>query len=92
MKIKTDTKLHALTGEEIKDDNKKPVTVGQMVSSALAIVNNPNPHRCFILAKQFATEKEVELKSEDVVFIKKILEETKLSAIISGQIIDLLEK
>lgn len=93
MKIKTDTKLLTLKGEEIKDEDKKPVTISKVITEVLTFVQgHSNPQRCFLLAKKFATEKEVELKAEDVVFIKKVLEESKgLSALVSGQIIEMLE-
>ncbi len=93
MKIKTDTKLLNLKGEEIKDEDKKAITVGQIVSNTLSYAQGQaNPHRCFVFAKKFATEKEVDLKAEDVVFIRKVLEDAKgLSALVSGQIIEMLE-
>lgn len=91
MKIKTDTKLLTLKNEEIKDENKEAITVGNIVANTLSL-SQKNPARCYVLAKKFATEKEVDLKAEDVVFVKDILEESKMSALIAGQIIEILEK
>jgi len=90
MKINTQTKLLDLKGKEIKDQ-QEVLTVGIILSNTLSL-SQKNPARCYLLAKKFATENEVDLKAEDVVFVKEILEESKMSALIAGQIIEILEK
>lgn len=87
--LKTDQVLLTLTGEEIAEGDTK-VTVGLIITNALS-QQTTNPHRAYQLAKQIATNKKVELKAEDIVFIKEMLLQSQLVALYIGQVIEILE-
>lgn len=88
--IKTSTILKSFNGENLKS-GEKDLTVGIAVSSILG-GKVSNPTLGWVLGKKFACDKEVELKAEDVVFIKKEIEASDTwLAIVSGQLIELLE-
>ncbi len=92
--IKTNTEVVNFEGEALKQTNhldSEVLTVGVAISTVLAS-HTENPARCWQLGKAFATEKEVDLKAEDVVFIKEALGKTKaFIAIVTGQVIELLD-
>lgn len=91
IKINTKTVLKNLKGETLKDGSGEEFTVGNTVCSILS-ANRDKPHRSYVMAKNF-TEKEVELKAEDVVFLKSVIEKNELfTSLISGQLIEILEK
>lgn len=71
------------SGEEVK--------LGDITCNILS-VSRENQARCFQLAKRFAVDSEVELKAEDIVFIKSVLEKSGMPALTVGQIIEELEK
>lgn len=87
--IKTDQVLTDLKGEVLKE-GEVSITIGLIISNTLS-GQTSNPHRAYQLAKQFATEKTVDLKAEDVVFIKENLQKSTLGALYIGQVIDVLE-
>lgn len=93
--IKTDIKLVNFKGEVLKS-NKEDVVVGDFMAEVLAM-HSENPSRCWQLGKKFATEKEVELKAEDVVFLKDALvkastgERAHKNALACGQVIELID-
>lgn len=89
--INTKQVLTTLKGEPLKSDNEE-VTVGVVVSNVLS-GKVDNPHRGYIFAKKFATEDTVDLKAEDVVYIKKELEKPTagITGLVSGQIIEILD-
>lgn len=90
IKIKTNTVLKNFKGEELKN-GEHPLDVGTVVSMVLG-GKVSNPTLGFTLGKKFANDKEVELKAEDVVFVKKELESQEpWNAIVVGQIIELLD-
>lgn len=90
IKIKTNTALTNFKGEELKN-GEHVLDVGTAVSMVLG-GKVSNPTLGYTLGKKFANEKEVELKAEDVVFIKKELEAQELwNALVVGQLIELLD-
>lgn len=89
--LKTNDVLKDLQNKELVENETK-ITVGLLLSNILSNAQTPNPHRSYQLAKAFATEKEVELKAEDVVYLKDIISKyTALGALYTGQLIDILE-
>lgn len=84
--------------QELVDFNGKPLksgeetfTVGTVMSSILG-GQVSNPTLGWVLGKKFATEDTVDLKAEDIVFLKKEIEDNKgFFAIIKGQLIELLD-
>lgn len=93
--IKTNVVLKTYKGESMKNGDDD-LTLGVVISSILG-GKVSNPTLGWNLGKKFATENEVDLKAEDIVFIKKELEangqskEFGFNAVVIGQIIDLLE-
>lgn len=84
VKIKTATKLTDIKGVEVKD------TIGSFLSECLWM-SRKNQSLGYVLAKKFAIENEVNLKAEDIVYIKEVLAEVGAIAGYAGQIIDLME-
>lgn len=89
IKIDTGTVLLGMNGKPLLIEDKEQ-TVGEFVSEALAM-DRTNPSKGWTLGKKFATEKLVELKAEDIVYIKEAFKELKVSAVFGGQVIELIE-
>ena len=93
--IDTKIVLKSLKGEELKDGNT-PITVGIICANILSGIT-ANPSLAWQLGKKFATEDTVELKAEDIVFLKAEInkvassEKAWLNSIIAGQILEILE-
>ncbi len=90
LKIKCDAGLVNFKGKALKNE-EQDITVGEVISSVLASQTD-NPTLGWILGKKFATEKEVEIKAEEVVFIKKCLTTQKVgwNSIVIGQILEII--
>jgi len=95
MTIKTETVLKDYEGNDLAPDNK-PFTVRTALLTALQFQSQelaPSAEqsvRAYILSTTIATKPEVELKSDDVVYIKARL--LKLySPLVFGQMVALLE-
>ncbi len=88
--LDTQEVLKSLDGKELKERETK-ITVGLLISNHLANSTSPNPHQAYQLAKKIATEKTVDLKAEEVVFIKEQMSKSSLGSLYIGQIIDILE-
>lgn len=89
--IKTKTELKTLKGEVLKDGQGTVWYLGDTIANILAGKTN-NPSLAWQLGKKFATEDSVELKAEDIVFLKKEIEAfPSYGAIVTGQIIEILE-
>lgn len=86
MKIQTDTKLIDLSGKVLDG-----VTVGSVISNCLAGQKSDNPAMSYQLAKKFSLENVVDLKIEELAFVKKKLTESTYTDLVVGQIIELLE-
>jgi hypothetical protein len=91
MKLNTKIALKNFKGEDIKIE-KEVITVSIVLSNILASTQE-NPQKSWFLGKEIATKDEVTLKAEDIVFIKKQIESNKqYTALITGQIIEMLDK
>lgn len=88
--LNTTDVLCNLQGEKLKEGDTE-ITAGLLISNVLSTVQTSNPHRAYQLAKEIATSKSVELKAEDVVFLKEHLAKSTLGALYIGQLIDILE-
>lgn len=84
MKIKTAHKLQDRKGQPIE------ITVGEFLAECLWN-SRKNQARSYVLAKQFTVEEEVDVKAEDIVFIKEVFNEVGARAGEAGFIIDLME-
>jgi hypothetical protein len=90
-KLQTNDVLVDFAGKKLKE-NGVEITVGLLLSSVLAGTTK-NPARAYLLGRELMQKKEVELKAEDIVFLKEILNESKtLGALYTGQLIEILEK
>lgn len=88
--IKTKEILKNFEGENIKN-GEKDLTVGMAISMTLG-GQVSNPTLGWILGKKFACDDEVELNAEEIVFIKKELEDSKTwFSIVTGQLIEILD-
>lgn len=93
-KIDTKKELVSFKGEPIRDGEGN-LTIGTIISGLLG-GKVSNPTLGWVLGKKFATEEIVDLKAEEVVFIKKELEanaklEKGFPSLIIGQVIELLD-
>lgn len=82
--------LKNFKGEPLKigeDELTLGVAVGIIMSGQIS-----NPNLAWILGKKFYNDNIVDLRAEEVVFLKKEVYETKQwNAIVTGQILELLE-
>lgn len=91
MKLNTKTILKKFNGEDIKI-GEETLTVSIVLSNILS-GSQENPQKSWFLGKEIATKDEVELKAEDIVFLKKQIEANKhYTALVTGQIIEMLDK
>ena len=91
-KINTKQQLVSFKGEPILEaESKKVITVGEVLANIMA-GSVSNPALGWSLGKKFATQDSVDLKAEEVVFLKKAIEENKiLTALVSGQLLEIIE-
>lgn len=91
MLLNTKTKLVDLKGEIIKD-GEKDLTVGVFLAGTLAYTPNDKPLLSWDLANKLTNNDEVELSSDDIVFIKSVMiKATNLIPLSVGQAINILE-
>lgn len=96
--INTKQVLKDFLGEDIKSGGEK-VVVGTIIANVLG-GRTSNPTLAWVLGKKFATDKTVDLKAEDIVFLKENIEAAAkltpeqggwLTSLLAGQIIEILE-
>ncbi len=104
--IKTKSPLINLKGEALRNPDTTEliegkstivkgaeIAVGDVIANLLSGQGIDNPARAYQFAKKFANDELVDLKAEDVVYIKKQIEGNKnFSALVSGQLLELLDK
>jgi hypothetical protein len=82
----------------IQDDPSSPPVkqyafVGESLANTLLYSTNQNKARCYQLAMELMKAKDtIDLKAEDVLFLKGIVAESKNLPIISGYLLSLLEE
>lgn len=90
LKINCKQVLTDFEGEPLKNGDVN-LTVGFAISTVLG-GQVSNPTLGWILGKKFATEDSVDLKAEEVVFVKKEIAESKhWVGLVQGQILVLLD-
>lgn len=91
MKIDASAPVLNLKGEPYKSE-EGIVTVGSVVSDALALDQTGGKMKLYVLAKKFFDGGEVELDAVDLSLVKKAVEECKqYNNIIIGQVLLTLE-
>ncbi len=89
LKINTKEDLKSFKGDVLKNGENN-LSIGE----ALAVVlsgKTSNPTLAWILGKKFACDDEVELKAEEVVFLKKELKDNNnWTSLVLGQILEIL--
>lgn len=92
--IDTKQVLVNFKGEKLKNEMVKSegdLTIGFVLSHVLS-GQTSNPALSWILGKKFATEDQVDLKAEEVVFIKNELEKQKTwLSLVSGQVLEIID-
>lgn len=92
MIFNTKTILKDLQGEPIVDEEGVELTLGRSLSNALANIPSKNPWKSYMLAKKVYENDNVELSSEDIVFIKEVVtSSSRVMPLTAGQMIDILE-
>ncbi len=88
--IKTDFVLVDHSGKPLKF-NGGDLTIGYALSTVLA-GKSSNPTLAWVFGKKFATEPKVDLKAEDIVFLKQELNASEAwHAVVTGQIVEILD-
>lgn len=92
MKIKTKTILKDNQGKPLPDGDKD-MLLGGLLGFALSHVKNGNDMRSYQLAQKIVEAKtEVELSTEEVVFVKEVLQKCDfMTPIYTGQAMSILE-
>jgi len=95
-KINTKQELKNLKDEPLKTEDGEVLTLGYALATVLS-AKVKNPYLGYVLAKKLSTNDEVDLKAEEIVFIKEAVKENGESkgygytSLVAGQIIDILE-
>lgn len=77
--------------QEVLKNGENNLTIGEALANILS-GKTSNPTLAWVLGKKFATDKEVDLKAEEIVFLKKELESNETYySVVTGQIIEILE-
>lgn len=89
MTINTKTVLKTPEGESYKD-GESDLTIGRVIASTLAITKSNDPWKSYKLTNDFLKDT-VELKAEDIVFIKETFKDSTYFPYIIGQVFEILE-
>lgn len=93
MKIKSNQVLLGLDGEKLDNNGKGDLTVGKAISNILSITKSDNQIMSWYLAQEFYKKSEVTLKSEEVVFLKEIINRNELYfPIVTGQLLEIIKE
>lgn len=85
-----------MKGDPLENEERKPVLLGVVLSNVLG-GKTQNPSLAWNLGRKFATQKQVELLAEEVVFVKSEVTalgtnpEGWLSGLLTGQILNILD-
>lgn len=90
IKIKPAQKLFDFSGKPLLQ-NDESITIGMVMEIVLG-GKTKNSTLAWTLGKKFAKDTEIELKAEDIVFLKETLEENEFwLSIVKGQIKEILD-
>ncbi len=88
--IKTNQTLNNLLGEPLTNSDDEKVTIGVVLSNILS-GRVKDFHWGYKLATKFAGDKEVSLSAQDIVMITDELKKSDATALIAGQIVEILD-
>ncbi len=89
--IKTNYQLLNFKGEPLKGVDDKEILLGVTLANVMS-GKTSNHTLAWILGKKLATEKQVELKAEEVVFVKgEVIRADWMSSLMKGQILEILD-
>jgi len=89
MTLNTKTIIKTPEGENYKD-GESDLTLGKVVASTLAVTKSTDPWKSYKLTNDFLKDT-VDLKAEDIVFIKDIFKESTYLPYVIGQVFEILE-
>lgn len=90
MKVNTRVVLRDLEGNALQHGDKN-LTLAIAVSQALSTAKECDPVMAFILAGKFHENAELELRAEDVVFVKEQMKKSAYYPIVVGQVSQILD-
>lgn len=81
------------TEEKIKEamENAPGLTLGKVIGKSLTTVKTTDPWKAFKLTNEFLKNEQVDLKPEDIVYIKDLIKEAEWITYVIGQVIDILD-
>lgn len=81
------------TKEKIKEamENAPGLTLGKVIGKSLTTVKTTDPWKAFKLTNEFLKNEQVDLKPEDIVYIKDLIKEAEWITYVIGQVIDILD-
>lgn len=81
------------TKEKIKEamENAPGLTLGKVIGKSLTTVKTTDPWKAFKLTNEFLKNEQVDLKPEDIVYIKDLIKEAEWITYVLGQVIDILD-
>lgn len=98
LKLNLKQVLKNLAGEAIKDSDGKDVVLGKVMANAIISVGGTvDPTKNYLLATALYQQEEMELKAEDLVYLKKQIREagnaagTVFPVLYKGQILNILD-
>lgn len=92
MQIKTKIVLKNLKGEPLKNEDKEPLTLGEVISSIMTWHKTGGKMKCYILAEKFAKDGIVDIDKADISLIKDAAEATEIyNNMVTGQALILLD-
>lgn len=92
-KIKLDIQFKDMTGENFNYEDGSPVCLGKAIAQCL--LNNSevsDAQRAYVLAMDFSKNKEIELNSSDMTFVKETIKGSRTTTLIKGQALDILSR
>lgn len=92
MNIRVSQKLVDLNGNLLKQKDSDELTLGDVVCYSLTNEKTSNDVRAYLLAKSIYGKEEVDIKAEDIVFIKEVISHSPIwTPIVVGQVTEILE-
>lgn len=93
MKINSKQFIKNLDGTVADNGGKGELTVGKALANILSVTKSDNQVMSWYLAQEFYKKPEVNLKSEEVVFLREIIKKNEFYfPLVTGQLLELIEE